>query len=178
MEHRVPHALPHAKLRNEHDRQQHGAHQLDQQAAPHDKARQPHHAAHMMRRNGFLHGAALHQADLFARNHGNGYRHRNHAHAADLNQYQNDRLSELRPVQCGILHHQTGDAHGGGSGEQRVGKVGAARHAARKGKRQQRRAQQNHRSKTGDNDLRGRKMNTFQDLRHNNPQPLLQGSTA
>ena len=73
--------------------------------------------------DGFLHGTALLQTDLLSGQGAQCHSNSDHAHTADLNQQNDHGLAKAGPIACGVVYDQSRHTHGGGSGEQRVGKA-------------------------------------------------------
>ena len=108
MENRIPDSLSNTKIFTEHRRKLLLApYKLDQDACFQDKFCQADDPSYLMGGNSFLHGTSLHQTDLSAGSYGNGYCNSHHAHTADLDQGQDDRLAELRPVGCSVMDDQS-----------------------------------------------------------------------
>ena len=150
------HPYPGSAVEGQKRRQhQQGARQFRHQGHPADEPGQLHDAAHLKRRDALLEHASLQQRDLSPGDGGDEGRDCDDAQTADLDQDQNDRLSEEGPVDRRILDHQTGHAHGGGGGEQSVVYGGPCARPGRNGQHQQARAQQDDGHKTQDDDLEG-----------------------
>ena len=124
MEHRHPQSLPQAKVPAEDRRHHHRSQQFDAQCGNDDERRQTNNSADFRGGHRILHGAALHQPQLPARQHGDGGRYGHHTQSADLNEQQDHALSEYRPVGSRVLDHQPRYTHGGGGSEQRIHKGG------------------------------------------------------
>ena len=165
MENSQPDALQ-PVFRDEHRHQHRGSQQFNEEDALQDKPGEPNDAAHMMGRDGILHGAALHQGDPLAGGHGDGCSHGDHAHAADLDQQQDHRLPEHRPMGGRVIHDQTRHADGGGRGEQTVQKGRPGPPIAGKGKHQHHSTRQDHQHKAGQDNLRRRKPPPMKCLPH------------
>ena len=150
MEHRVPQAAPQAELRTKAKRQHQRAHALNGKGGLQNKARHADDAAHLGRGDGLLHDPPLLQADPLAGKHKNRHSHGDHAHAAHLDEKQNDQLPKAGPVACRIMDHKAGHAGGGGRGEQRIEKRGSSPFPCGKRQHQQRRSQQDQQQKAED----------------------------
>ena len=96
------------------------AEELDEEGAAQDEAREPDDAADLRSRDGVLHGAALHERDFMTGQKSEGGGDRDDAESADLDQHEDDRLAEARPVGAGVLHDEAGYAHRRGRREQRL----------------------------------------------------------
>ena len=100
---------------------QHGqcAQQFDQKRSSQDEPCQTDDSADLWRRNCILHGAALHQGDFSPGQQRKRCCYGYDAKSSDLDQYQNDHLSEAGPIASGILNNKSCDADGRGRGKQR-----------------------------------------------------------
>ena len=113
-----PYAVVPAKGR----RQQQRPRQFNKKRSFQDKTGKSHDTAHRRRRDRILHGAALLQRDISPGEHKEGNGKGDNAQPSDLDQQQNNRLAEYRPVASGIQNHQSGNANCGSGGKQRLGK--------------------------------------------------------
>ena len=173
MKHRHPNATP-SIVPAEH--RQHGkcAQQLQDQCPPQDKPGQPDDPPDTWCGNGILHGTALHQGDFSPGQQRKGCRNGHNTKASYLDQRQNDRLPEARPIASGILHHKPCHADGRGRRKQRFVKGRYVPACCGHGQHQQQRPKQNNSGKTKDDDLEGRKsaLSMYQLLRHKRQLPL------
>ena len=140
-----------------------GPQQFQQQGGLDGKAGQPHDAAQGRGREGLLHGISLHEGNFLAGEDGEGGRHGDDPHAADLDEEQEDPLPESGPMGRGVVDHQPCDAYCRGGGEQRVPKGCGRPLPAGQGQRQQQRPQQYHAGKAQDDDLGGGQMLSLPD---------------
>lgn len=125
MKQRVPYALCKPQLFIKHGKKKRRSQQFDRQRRFENKLGQADDASHLGRRNGFLHGASLHQPDLSPRENGKGARHRHNAQPSDLDQQDNDELAKVGPVGCRIMNHQSRYTDSGCRRKQGVSKWGA-----------------------------------------------------
>ena len=88
-----------------------GTEELDQEGAAQDEAREADDAANLRSRDGVLHGAALHERNFTAGEEREGRGDRDDAEPADLDQHEDNRLAEARPVGAGVLYDEAGHAH-------------------------------------------------------------------
>ena len=153
MENAVPQPLPEPEARNEPQCQQHRADGLKGEGPAQQKAGGSQYAAHLGQADGFPHEEPLPQPDFFAAQkideHSDGHKTK----PAHLDQRQNDRLSEQRPMAPGVVHHQPSHTGGGGSGEQRVEKGHGPAVPAGGRQHQQAGARQNNEQKSQRDDL-------------------------
>ena len=154
MEKRQPKRFEETVFHPEGGQQENRADQLQQQRGGHDEPGQVHDAAHLGRRDGFLHGAALHEADLLSGNKGQRRRRCHHAQAPHLDQKQDHGLAKGRPGGGGIAHHKPRYADRRSGGKETVRKARASRTGAGKRQHQQQRAQQNETKETERNHLK------------------------
>ena len=94
MEERHPGPLQPAVIARKVRQQQAGAQELRASRELQDEAQHAHDAADLLRRDGVLHRAALHEADVLAHADRDGDSHRHDAEAADLYQREDDELAE------------------------------------------------------------------------------------
>ena len=91
--------------------------------------------------------------------------HRHEAQAADLNQQQDDRLTEEAEAAGGVEEGKAGDAGGGGGGKQGVLKGHRLPVPGGQGKGQQRAANENQQRETGGQGLYGVEPDTARHVR-------------
>ena len=150
-----PHA-PQTIVPAERRQQRESPDQLHKERSLEDEPRQAHDAAHRRSGNGILHGAALLQRDVSAGEHQKRYSRSDHAQPADLDQQQDDGLTEAGPVAAGVLYHQSRHADRRGGGKQRLVKRRPCAAYGGDGQHQHQRAQQDDARKAQDHDLKGR----------------------
>ena len=128
---------------------------LEQQNTLEDETGQSDNAAQCGCTDGFLHGESLTQTDALTADHKNHDRHGQKAHTADLDEAEDDELTEQRPVCRGGYNDQTGHAGGRSRREQRIRKgcPDALLGSRRRG--QQNRTKQNDGRVSEQNNLRG-----------------------
>ena len=148
------------------------AQQFHQQRCFDNEACQANDTADFGRRDGFLHGTALHQGYFAPGDHCKGRSNGNHAHTANLNQKQNHKLTKRGPIGCCIIKDKPGDAYCRSRCEQRVQQRRCTAILAGQRQHQQERAQQDHAEKPQDDDLE-RSQFLFGEHKHIHRQLLL-----
>ena len=119
MEHRHPNS-PRAVVDDKNRHHDHRADQLDESSALEDELRESDDTANVRRGDRVLHRAPLAERQSLTHQHHRGRHHRDHAQSSDLDQSQDDRLTEARPIGRGVLHDQPRHTDRGGRGEQRL----------------------------------------------------------
>ena len=157
MENGHPYA-PQSIVPAERRQQRKSADQFHKERSLENKPRQAHDAAHRGSGDGVLHGAALLERDVPPGEHQERHRTGDHAQPADLDQQQNHRLAEGRPVAAGILHHQSRHADSGSGGEQCLMKRRPDPLYCGDRQHQHQRPQQDHTRKAEDHDLKRSQM--------------------
>ena len=132
-----------------------GAEQFRQEGCPEDEAGHFHDAADLVGRDAVLEHAALQERDPSARKGCDKGRYGDDPQSADLDQDQDDRLPEDRPMDGRIPNHQPRNAHGGGSREQRILQWGPGPLLRGKRQHQQQRSDQDDAQKARYYDLVG-----------------------
>ena len=118
MEHAVPQRSSKPKLRQKAEEQNERAHAFNCGCAPQDIAHEAHDTAVAVAAEGLRQNHALPQADLTAEGKEKQTRDGHKAEAADLNEQQNDDLTEHGPVRPGVDADEARHAGRRGRGEQ------------------------------------------------------------
>ena len=118
MEHAVPQRSSKPKLRQKAEEQNERAHAFNRGCAPQDIAHEAHDTAVAVAAEGLRQNHALPQADLTTEGKEKQTRDGHKAEAADLNEQQNDGLTEHGPVRPGVDADEACDAGRGGRSEQ------------------------------------------------------------
>ncbi len=115
-----------------------------------------------------LHGAPLHEGDLPVGEHRKNRRDEHHAHAADLNQKEDDQLAEEAPGGRRVADNETGHADGRGGGEKGGHRAGRPSVTGGGGQHQQQGAREDQAEKAEYDDLKTVQLDTllFHDFRH------------
>ena len=128
---------------------------LKQQNTLEDKAGQSNNATQCGCTDRFLHGESLAQTDALAADYKNHDRHGQKAHTADLDEAENDELTEQRPVGCGRYDDQTGHTGGRSRREQRIRERSPDTRLGSERRGQQNRTKQNDGRVSEQDNLRG-----------------------
>ena len=142
-----------AKFRQEPKKQNRCSDALDGKAAFQHGFLEVHNAVHIADTEGLGHNKPLLEADALSQQkhqHGSGG---HEAQTADLNQADNDRLSEAAPLGPGIIQHQACNAGGRGGCEQGRAEAAGNTAAGGNGQCQKRRTQQDNGTEGQGNDL-------------------------
>lgn len=148
MEHRVPDALFRAEHRNKPTCQKRRTHTLDHKRTDQKLTEGRHNAAHLKRTRALENEPPLVQTDLPLNKKGDHCEQGHKSDTADLNEHQNDSMSEGRPIGGGGLYHKSRHAGRRGGGKECVHRICPFSRRRRKRQAKQQRAEQNHGKKT------------------------------